>query len=140
MHIPCRRHHCRRCCCHRGNVGTAMCRCLITMSPSLSSPWPSQLPLPKSPSLPPLPLKRRNCPCLNLQRSGVAVPLPLLMALLSLSSSSLLSLSTPIAPLMLSLMLTTLLVLFAPLQGALGQTLDDINAKALKDLYKTTIN
>ena len=53
--------------------------------------------------------QRRSCPRLNRQRSGIAVPLPSLMASLSLSSSLLSSLSTPLAPLMLLLMSATLL-------------------------------
>ena len=54
--------------------------------------------------------------------------------------ASLLLSSTPLTPLMLSLMSTTLLVSFALLRGALGQTLNDINTKALEDLYETSIN
>ena len=63
------------------------------------------------------------------RRPSAVVDGVIVVASLSLSLSP-----TPLAPLMLSLMSTPLLVSFAPLWGALGQTLDDINAKALEDL------
>ncbi len=82
-----------------GAVVIVKCLGLITMSPSLSSPLPSQSPLPPPLLLPLSTPKRCSCPCLDHRRSGMAVSLLLLMV------SSLLS-STPLAPFLLPLTLS----------------------------------
>ena len=129
MHIPCccrhRRHRCRRC----GDVSlphdhvsffvvaatvtvafapVAVVAAIAAETPQLSSPQSSML--------------------------GDCRPSAVVDGVVIVASSSLMLLSTPLAPLMLLFMSTTLLVLFALLWGALGQTLDNINAKALEDL------
>ena len=129
MHIlRCRRHHCHHCR-RRGNVSlphhhvsffvvtvaitvafatVAVVATITAEAPKLSSPQVSTL---------------------GDWRPSAVVDGVIVVASLALSLSS-----TPLTPLMLSLMSTPSLVTFALLRGALGQTLDDINAKALEDL------
>jgi hypothetical protein len=129
MHILCCRRHHRHRCRRRGNVSlphhhvsffvvtvaitdafatVAVIATIAAEAPKLSSPHLSTL---------------------GDRRPSAVVDGVIVVASLALSLSP-----TPLAPLMLSLMSTPSLVSFAPLWGALGQTLDDINAKALEDL------
>ena len=108
--------------------------CLITMSPSLSSPQPSQSPLPQLPSSLLLLPRRRSCPRLNHNRQCSGIPVPLLSLMTSSPSSSLLlsTLYTPLVLLMLSSMLTPLLVLFALLRGLLASPLTTSRLRHLR--------
>ena len=129
MHILRRRRHHRHRCRHRGNVSlphhhvsffvvtVAITDAFATVT--IVATIAAEAPKLSSPQL----------LTLGDWRPSAVVDGVIVGASLSLSLSP-----TPLAPLMLSLMLTPSLVSFAPLRGALDQTLNDINAKALEDL------
>ena len=129
MHIPhCRRHRQRHCCCrgdvslphHHGSffiiaVAVTVAFASVSIVTAIAAKAP-QLSLPQSLTL------------------GDPHPSAVIDDVVLLSSLFLSLFSTPLAPLMLLSMSTTSLVLFTPLRGGLGQTLDDINTKTLEDL------